>query len=352
MIEIDGSRYSGSGTIVRQAVTLSALTGEPIHVTNARASRVKPGLQPQHMRVITSICELVNGRSEGVCRGSLEFKFWPGKVEPGAGPYLWDIGSAGSTTLLALSVIPVMAFAPDPMEAELRGGIFQDFAPSWFHLQHVMLPLLARMGLQAEIEMRRPGYVPKGAGVLRLTMMPLERCLRPLIHEEPGVLENFSGVALASHLKDRAVARRMAEASREVFKANGYDAKVDIEEDTDAIQPGAALAIFANLAGGGRLGADWAGAPGRPAEAIGKHVAMQLLKDLKSGATLDRFAADQIVPFAALAEGESRFRIPEWSDHVQSNAWLVREFLGAQAEVTGQILSVRGVGFRAVSWAL
>lgn len=349
MIEIDGSRYSGSGTIVRQAVVLSALTGRPVHIANARVRRPKPGLQPQHVRVIEAIRELVNGKTEGICRGAQEFKFWPGKVQPGAGPYLWDIGSAGSTTLLALSVLPVMAFAPDSIKAELRGGVFQDFAPSCFHLQQVMLPLLARMGLEATIEMRRPGYVPTGGGVLRLTTLPLKGCLRPLVHEDPGMLKNLSGVALASHLESRAVARHMAQASRDVFKAEGYDAKLDVQEDTDAVQPGAALAIFANLTGGWRLGADWAGARGRSAEAIGKRVAMQLLKDLKSGAILDRFAADQIILFAALAEGETRVRIPECSGHMQSNAWLVQEFLAARVEVAGQIMSIQGVGFRARS---
>jgi RNA 3'-terminal phosphate cyclase (ATP) len=346
MIELDGSRFSGSGTIVRQAVALAALTRQPVHVINARSRRPKPGLQPQHTRVVQAICELVNGRTEGVCQSSQEFTFWPGTIKHCAGPYVWDIGSAGSTTLLALAVLPVMAFAPDPIEAELRGGIFQDFAPSFFHLHHVMLPLLARMGLKATIEMRRPGYVPRGGGVLRLATLPVQGSLRPLAHDQAGPVEGISGIALASHLERRFVARRMADAAKESLKAGGFDAKVEVRDDADAIQSGAALALFAHFADGWRLGADWAGAFGRPAEVIGKKVALQLLEDVKSGATVDRYAADQMIPFAALAEGASKFRIPAPSEHIQSNAWLVREFLGARVEVQGQLMSVHGVGFR------
>ena len=331
---------------MRQSVALAAVTGWPVHVINARSRRAKPGLQPQHVRVVEAICELVNGRAEGVCLGSLEFTFRPGRIAAGAGPYLWDIGSAGSTTLLALAVLPVMVFAPGPMEAELQGGIFQDFAPSFFHLQQVMFPLLGRMGLEAAIEMIRPGYVPRGGGVLRLTTLPVEGCIHPLVHEEAEAVESLWGISVASHLERRAVARRMADASRELLRAEGYEANVDTRDDTDAVQSGAALALFADFAGGGRLGADWAGAFGRPAETIGKTVAGQLIGDLKSGATLDRHAAAQIIPFAALAEGESRFRIPGASEHIQSNAWLVQEFLGARVEVHGQLMSVRGVGFR------
>ncbi len=33
MIEIDGSRYAGSGSIVRQAVAYAALTGQAVEVS-------------------------------------------------------------------------------------------------------------------------------------------------------------------------------------------------------------------------------------------------------------------------------------------------------------------------------
>jgi RNA 3'-terminal phosphate cyclase (ATP) len=346
MIEIDGSRHSGSGTLVRQSVALAALTGQPIHVVNARLHRPKPGLQPQHVRVVEAIRELVDGRTEGVSQGSQEFRFWPGRIQPGTGTYVWDIGSAGSTTLLALAALPVAAFAAGPLEAELRGGVFQDFAPSFFHVRHVMLPLLEAMGLHASLEMKRPGYVPRGGGILRLATMPAAGALQPLIRDGEQTVEKLWGVSLASHLEQRRVARRMAETAREILIARGYDAGIEIQDDTEAMQSGAALALFADLAGGSRLGADWAGARGRTSEAIGRKVALQLLEDLEMGAALDRYAADQIIPFAALAEGESRFRIPGPSEHIDSSAWLVREFLGAQVRIQGHVLSVRGTGFR------
>jgi RNA 3'-terminal phosphate cyclase (ATP) len=347
VLEIDGSRFSGSGTIVRQAIVLAALTGRPVHIANARSRRPKPGLQPQHVCVVEAIRELVEGRSEGVFRGSRELSFWPGSAAPAPNAhYFWDIGSAGSTTLLALAALPLLAFTPKPVEAELRGGIFQDFAPSFYHVQQVMLPLLCRMGIEATLEMCRPGYVPRGGGILRLTTKPAQGCLRPLIHDKPQDLESLTGIALASHLESRRVAQRMAEAANGVLREAGYRANIEIQEEIEAVQRGAALALFANLAEGWRLGADWAGAPRRPAEVIGKPVASQLLNDLKSGATLDHFAADQIIPFAALAEGESRFRIPRLTDHVQSNAWLASEFLGARVEIKEQLMSVHGVGFR------
>ena len=180
MIEIDGSRYSGSGTIVRQAVAFAALTGQDVHITNARVRRRRPGLRRQHIRAIEAINELYGGTLAGCVEGSREIVFRPG-TSAAARRYTWDIGSAGSTTMLTLAVLPVLAFAAAPVEVELRGGVFQDFAPTYFHLEHVVLPLLGRMGVDATLEMRQPGYVPTGGGILGLSLRPLRVPLRPLV---------------------------------------------------------------------------------------------------------------------------------------------------------------------------
>lgn len=350
MVEIDGARYSGSGTIVRQAVMFAALTGQPVRIVNARARRPKPGLRPQHVRVVDAIAQLVNGRAEGLFPGSMELVFRPGQPTAGA-RYRWDIGSAGSTTMLALAVLPVLAYAAVPVQVELRGGLFQDFAPSVFHLQHVMLPLLQRMGFEVAAEIERPGYVPRGEGVLRLTAQPARKPLHSVTLEEPGSVTHLWGIALASHLEARRVSGRMAETAARVLAEAGYRAEIEIRNDASSLQPGAALALFADLAEGVRLGADQAGALGRSAEAIGRFVARRLLEDVKSGATLDRFAADQIIPFAALAAGESRFRIPMPTDHVLTNAWLAELFLGAAVTLQDRTLSVTGVGYQPGSGA-
>jgi RNA 3'-terminal phosphate cyclase (ATP) len=260
--------------------------------------------------------------------------------------FCWDIGSAGSTTMLALTVLPVLAFRSAPASVEIRGGLFQDFAPSLFHFQQVMLPLLRSMGLEAEAEMGRPGYVPRGEGRVRLSVRPLRRTLRPLVHTERGAVERLWGIALASHLNERRVSQRMAESAAETFAAAGYRAEIEARDETSALQPGAALAAFADCIGGARLGADRAGAPGRRAESIGRHVARQLLDELKTGATLDRFAADQVIPFATLAAGESRVSIPIVTDHVQTSAWLAKTFLGIEVRIEDHCLMIPGVGFR------
>ncbi|HLF76357.1 MAG TPA: RNA 3'-terminal phosphate cyclase [Dehalococcoidia bacterium] len=345
MIEIDGSLYSGSGTIVRQAVALSALTSQSVHIVNARQRRTKPGLRRQHVRAVEAVSELCSGVVQGCVEGSTELTFHPGtSVE--IAEHHWDIGSAGSTTMLASAVLPVLAFAQVPKEVLIQGGLFQDHAPTYFHVRHVLLPILQRMGIDASIEMIRPGYVPSGGGMLRLATKPALAPLRPLIFEERGDVEKVWGIALSSRLHERSVSQRMAETARRVLLGSGYAAQIETAEDETALQRGAALAVFADLKGGSRIGADRAGAPRRSSEAIGEYVARQLLQELSTGATLDRYAADQVIIYAALADGESRFRIPMVTEHVLASAWLAREFLGAEVRTDEGLITVRGVGFQ------
>jgi RNA 3'-terminal phosphate cyclase (ATP) len=92
-----------------------------------------------------------------------------------------------------------------------------------------------------------------------------------------------------------------------------------------------------------------AGAPGRPSEKIGKKVAHALLDDLDTAATVDRHLADQLIVFAALADGTTSYRVPEITEHVESNLWLVRQMLGARAAISGNVVTVEGVGLRVSS---
>ena len=285
MLEIDGSRYSGSGTIVRQAVALAALTGKDIRIINVRLKRPKPGLRRQHVQVVESIRQLVGGRAEGVTPGSREIVFRPGKVQINKS-YVWDIGSAGSTTALAIAVLPVLAFGAGEVSIELRGGLFQDFAPSYFHFEQVLLPLLLQMGIQVTVHMERPGYVPTGGGILRVAVAPVKDTLRSLIRDA-GPVERIWGIALSSHLQEQAVSDRMAEAAKKVFARAGYKAQFTVIYEESAGQRGAGMAAFADLSDGSRLGSDRAGAPGRRSEAIGRQVAHNLLGDLATGASLE-----------------------------------------------------------------
>jgi RNA 3'-terminal phosphate cyclase (ATP) len=114
--------------------------------------------------------------------------------------------------------------------------------------------------------------------------------------------------------------------------------------DTKALHAGASLAVWGESSTGCVLGADRAGALGRSSEVIGRFVAEALLADVGRGASVDRHMADQLVLFAALAQGASGYLVPFQTDHLASNLWLAAQF-GARVGLQGQQVTIDGLGF-------
>ena len=343
MIEIDGAQNSGSGTIVRYAVALASLLGQPLHLFNARAKREKPGLRPQHLTSVLACAEMCGAKTQGVNVGSHELTFIPGGGIKG-GAFVWDIGTAGSTTMLALSILPLACFANSPVTARITGGVFQDFAPSPHHMQNVLAPLLQRMGLSLRLAVVRAGYVPKGAGVIELSVRPIERPLHALTLTEQGFLREVSGIAFSSHLRERRVSERMARVCEGHLANAGLSSKIERLYDTAALHAGASLVVWGESSTGCILGADRAGALRRSSEVIGRFVAEKFLADLTTGATVDQHIADQLVLFATLADGTSRYLVPRRTEHLASNLRLAEQF-GAKVGFQGKEVTIEGLGF-------
>lgn len=341
LIEIDGAERLGSGTILRGAVAMAALLGEPLHVVRARAGRDRPGLRPQHLAAIKACAELCDADTEGLAVGSTEFVFRP-LSRPRGGRYRWDIGTAGSTTMLAMTVLPLAAWADEVVEVLVVGGVYQDFAPSPHYLSRVLAPLVARMGVHFEIEVLRPGYVPRGSGELALRVDPVEGPLHPIRLQDQGEVEAIEGIAVSSRLAEARVSDRMADACAERLAEAGFSCAIERRYDETSAQAGAGLTVWATTTTGCRIGADRAGAPGRRSEGIGRRVAQDLVDDLETGATTDRYAADMVVLWAALAAGESRWLTPHATDHLTTNLWLVSE-LGARARIDDHQAIVGGL---------
>ena len=345
MIYIDGSAKSGSGTILRYAVALSTLLGVDLRIDNIRAKRDKPGLRPQHLQVVLACKDMCSGRVEKAAVGSREIVYRPGTHIKG-GSYEWEIGTAGSTTMLAMSLLLLGCFADKTSTFRISGGLFQDFAPSAYHMQYVLLPTLRKMGIDAELEVRQPGYVPQGKGVIEVRVKPVKDKLSPLLLLEQGKVRRIEGMALSSHLKEQRVSQRMAEECEKVLRKRGYEANIELRYDTQAKQKGAVLSIWAETDTGCLLGSGRAGRPGRRSEEIGRYVARNLLEDLQTGAGVDRYLADQLIAYCALGGGVSQYTIPRITEHVETNLWLVEEMLGAKTELGDNRVTIHGVGYQ------
>ncbi|MGH9944902.1 MAG: RNA 3'-terminal phosphate cyclase, partial [Pyrinomonadaceae bacterium] len=119
MIVIDGSQGEGGGQIIRTSLALSLVTGKAFRVERVRARREKPGLQRQHLTAVLAAAEIGRAQVEGAQVGSRYFSFVPGAVAPGE--YRFNIGTAGSTTLVLQTVLQPLMLAHGPSVLTLEG---------------------------------------------------------------------------------------------------------------------------------------------------------------------------------------------------------------------------------------
>src|SRR5262249_36691439 len=140
-----------------------------------RAGRAKPGLQPQHLMSVRAAAEVGQAKLRGASRGSTDLVFEPGEVR--AGPYRFDIGTAGSTGLLLHTVyLPPALRGSVPSSLTLIGGPHVLTSPCYHFLDATWRRYLAACGLHVTLRLQRPGFYPRGGGVMEAFVQP---CSRP-----------------------------------------------------------------------------------------------------------------------------------------------------------------------------
>ncbi|MDP6612600.1 MAG: RNA 3'-terminal phosphate cyclase [Candidatus Hydrothermarchaeota archaeon] len=338
MIEIDGSYGEGGGQIMRTSLALASLIDEDLRIVNIRCKRPKPGLAQQHLASVRAIQEITQAKVEGAHLGSMELIFRPGEIKPGR--YKIDIGTAGSISMVLQTLLPTCLFTEQPVELVIRGGTNVKWSPSVDYLMHVFLPIIGEMGVKGKIEIQRRGYYPRGGGIVKAIIHPIVH-LRELNLLERGAVVGIKGIAHSSNLQCHIV-ERMAKAAKN--KLN-YSCNIELECGK-GFSTGTGIVLWA-VGENSLLGSGFLGEIGKKAEKVGEEASAKLIAELKTNAPLDSHMSDQVIPYLALAEGTSRVRVAELTNHLTTNIYVVEKILGLKFEITDEyIISVKGIGLR------
>lgn len=339
MLVIDGSFGEGGGQILRTAVALAAIIGEEVKIVNIRAKRPDPGLKRQHLTGILAAARMCNAVVEGASVGSTEVVFKPGPIR--GGRYTFDVGTAGSVTLVLQTLLPIMAFADSPVSVEVRGGTDVPWSPPVDYFRFVVRPHLERVGFPFSVEVLRRGHYPRGGGVVRVAVEKPPRSFKSVDLVRAGNPLSFRGIShcvkLPKHVAERQARSAYEEISRR-FPGVGVDIGVEWydPENDPHLGPGSGVVLWA-VTEHSILGGDSLGEKGKPAEAVGRKAATKLLEDLSTGMAYDRHMADIVIPYLALAEGRSTIGISRLTLHAYTNIWLVKNILKADINYEGNI---------------
>lgn len=324
MVEIDGSRGEGGGQVLRTALSLSLCLGKPFRIVNIRKNRPKPGLQPQHLMAVRAAARISDARTEGDEPKSEELWFSPGTIRTGY--HEFDIGTAGSTTLVLQTLLPALMLAREPTELLIHGGTHNPMAPSFEFIKQAFLPLLNRMGAEVELELESHGFYPHGGGRLRARITPTKR-LKAIELMERGKLLSRHATAMLSRLPQH-IAERELGILKSSLQLKATEMEIELVEESPSAANVLSLALeFEQIT---ELFTAF-GKRGLPAEEVAAGLVAEVQGYLESDAPVGRHLADQLLLPMALAGG-GRFHTLRPSRHTLTNIDIIRHFLDIDIE--------------------
>lgn len=309
MLEIDGSFGEGGGQILRTSLALSLITRQPIRIERIRAGRKTPGLARQHLTSVLAAAEIGNADVQGAIVGSQELTFRPRAVK--GGRYTFDIGTAGSTTLVLQTILIPLLLAEERSVIELTGGTHNSGSPSFDFLTRSFLPLLARMGAHVEVKLERAGFYPAGGGRIVVNIEPAK--LGSLSLMERGAVVAQRALAIVANLPIEIAQRELAVVgwkgeARNVHSAgpgNVLMLEVECEHVTEVVT------------GFGQRGVR--------AEQVAANAVEEMQRYLASTGAAGEHLADQLLLPMAIGAGGT-FTTVEASLHTRTNAEVIRQF--------------------------
>ena len=339
-VEIDGSHGEGGGQILRTSLALSIITNQPLVIRNIRAGRAKSGLRRQHLTCVQAAAALCNAELRGASVGSQHLEFTP-REPTTATELVFDIGTAGSTTLVVQTILVPAIVARRSLRFTVEGGTHNPMAPPFDFIDRVFAPHLRAMGARLELSLERYGFVtgapsgPRGRdkrdfydaetaerGKLAITIEPqLPDRLAHLDLTTAGPVTSRHACALIAKLPTH-VATRELEVVRERLGFAEFECEV-----RELSSGGPANLLMIEIERGGlRELITVHGEKGLRAETVATRACDELAAYLAADVPVGEHLADQLLLPMAVAGG-GRFRCATPSLHATTNIDTIAKFL-------------------------
>ncbi len=331
MIKIDGSTGEGGGQILRTSLSLSLVMGEPLRITNIRAHRPKPGLRAQHLKAVEAAAVIGQADVEGASFGSRSVVFRPKDIF--AGRYRFDIGTAGSTSLVLQTIFTPLSLAIAPSVITITGGTHVKWSPAFHYLNMHWLTFMHQIGYKSDLTLDLAGFFPKGGGRVRVQIQP-RGTLSPLRLTQRGGLKQVRGLSAVSNLPMSIADRQRRQALR---RLSGLGCPVEIETIQMPSRGKGTMLMLISIFENCQACYTGLGERGKPAERVADEAVEAMLAFMSTEGVIDEYLADQLLLPLTLATGVSMFRTSKVTQHLLTNAAIISAFACARIDIDGEI---------------
>lgn len=335
LVLIDGSHGEGGGALVRTALTMAALTQQAVRIDQVRSGTNHPGVDIEDLTLIKCLAKACGAEVTGAEAGSQSLSFLPTKrcgglkdaldVDPNHQP-----NRVPNANVLLNALLPALARSGVYSHVSLSGETYGAHSLCFDYFANVTLGAQRRFGLYAFPEQVQAGFGREGGGEVSVEIEP--SALRAVNWGKRGDLVAARATIAIGELPMTVAHRGLAHLTN-----LGINAKLPFEVDiigVDSRKPGVCITTWVEYQNG-IGGATAMGSKGIRIEAVAQAAFEDTYEWVRSGCSVDAYLADQILPTAVFAEGETTFTVNRLTKRFLTIVWVVKQFLPIHITVKG-----------------
>lgn len=335
LILLDGSHGEGGGALVRTALTMAALTQQSVRIDQVRNGTNHPGIDIEDLTLIKGLAKSCGAEVVGAEAGSQTVSFHPTKRCGGLKDAL-DVNPneqsnrVPNANVLLNALLPILGRSGVYSHVSLSGETYGAHSLCYDYFANVTLGAQRRLGLYAFPEQILAGFGRDGGGEVSIEVEP--SALTAVDWSKRGDLVAARAVIAIGELPMTVAHRGLAHLTN-----LGINAKLPFDVEivgVDSRKPGVCITTWVEYQNG-IGGATAMGSKGIRIEAVAQASFEDTNEWVRSGCSVDAYLADQILPTAVFAEGETTFTVSRLTKRFLTIVWVVKQFLPIHITVKG-----------------